>query len=285
MNINKVIHPNGDNLIYQESREINYVFSVGYRCNSVQFLRRFEMSKFSGPFDWMYIDLETSLINVHNQFESYLDDIVILNKNENKLINIRNKNFELINSDILKLYDSNIVYMDENYLKITLPINQNFTIANSNDLYEWSRICIFLHHDLISDNEVDKIKTRVDRLNKIMDKDKNKVMLFYISKIIESKTVDEQINEIYLLVKKYNIESNLVSILCTPNYDDDVKVIDNCFFIIKNVPDYTFQFENNKTDNNFEWLEYGMSGINFEKEYEIIKNNFDLSKLLTKEEI
>ena len=65
----------------------------------------------------------------------------------------------------------------------------------------------------------------------------------------------------------------------------DIKVIDNCFFIIKNVPDYTYQFENNKTDNNFEWLEYGMHGINFEKEYEIIKNNFDLSNLLNKEEV
>ena len=83
-------------------KEINYVFSIGYRCNSVQFLRRFEMSKFSGPFDWMYIDLETSLLNITNRFESYLDDIVILNKDENILINIWNKNFELIKSDILK---------------------------------------------------------------------------------------------------------------------------------------------------------------------------------------
>jgi hypothetical protein len=56
-------------------KEINYVFSVGYRCNSVEFLRRFEVSKFSGPFDWMYIDLETSLMNIHNRFEFYLDDI------------------------------------------------------------------------------------------------------------------------------------------------------------------------------------------------------------------
>jgi hypothetical protein len=266
-------------------KEINYVFSVGYRCNSVQFLRRFEVSKFSGPFDWMYIDLETSLMNIHNRFEFYLNDIVILNKNENKLINIKNKNFESINSDILKLYDSNISYMNEDYFKTTLPINQNFTIVNSSNLYEWNRICVFLHNNLMSDDEVNKLKIRIDRLNEVMDKDKSKVMLFHISKIIESKTIDEEINEIYSLVKKYNIESNLVSILCTPNYNDDVKVIDNCFFIIKNVPDYTSQFENNKTDNNFEWLEYGMYGINFEKEYEIIKNNFDLSKILTKEEI
>ena len=243
------------------------------------------MSKFSGPFDWMYIDLETSLLNITNRFESYLDDIVILNKDENILINIWNKNFELIKSDILKLYDCDISYRNENYLKTTLPINQNFTTISSNDLYEWNRICVFLHHDLNSNDEVNKIKIRADRLNQVMDKDKDNVMLFYISKIIESKTIDDEIDEICSLVKKYNIESNLVSILCTPNYDDDVKVIDNCFFIVKNVPDYTSQFENNKTDNNFEWLEYGMSGINFEKEYEIIKNNFDLSKLLTKEEI
>jgi hypothetical protein len=266
-------------------KEINYVFSVGYRCNSVQFLRRFEVSKFSGPFDWMYIDLETSLMNIHNRFEFYLDDIVILNKNENELINIKNKNFESIDPDILKLYNSNISYMNEDYFKTRLPINQNFTVVNSSDLYEWNRICVFLHNDLTSDAEVNKLKIRIDRLNEVMDKDKNKVMLFYISKIIESKTIDEEINEIYSLVKKYNIESSLVSILCTPNYNDDIKVIDNCFFIIKNVPDYTHQFENNKTDNNFEWLEYGMHGINFEKEYEIIRNNFDLSNLLNKEEV
>jgi hypothetical protein len=243
------------------------------------------MSKFSGPFDWMYIDLETSLMNIQNRFESYLSDIVILNKSEDKLINIKNKNFELINSDILNLYNSNISYMNEDYFKTNLPINQNFTIVNSSDLYEWSRICVFLHNDLTSENEVNKLKTRIDRLNEVVDKDKNKVMLFHISKIIESKKIEEEISEIYSLVKKYNIESNLVSIICASNYNDDIKVIDNCFFIIKNVPDYTSQFENNKTDNNFEWLEYGMNGINFEKEYEIIKNNFDLSNLLNKEEV
>jgi hypothetical protein len=243
------------------------------------------MSKFSGPFDWMYIDLETSLLNITNRFESYLNDIVILNKDENKLINIKNKNFQLIKTDILELYDFDISYMNENYLKTTLPINQNFTTINSNDLYEWNRICVFLHHDLILESEVNKIKIRIDRFNEVMDKDKDKIMLFYISKIIESKTIDQEIDEICSLVKKYDIQSTLVSILCTPNYDDGVKVIDNCFFIIKNVPNYKTQFENYKTDNNFEWLEYGMNGINFEKEYDKIKNNFDLSSLLNKEEV
>ncbi len=264
---------------------INNIFSIGYRCNSVQFLRRFEMSKFSGPFDWMYIDLETALINISNEFEHYLNDIVIINKSENKFVNLYKKNIDSIKQDITELYNDEISYMNENYLKITIPINQNFNIVKTNDLYKWDRICVFLHHNMEKNDEIEKIKIRIDRFNEVIKNDKTKVMLFYISKIIEDTDVKLEIENICSLVKKYNIESNLVSIICTPNQNDEVIHIDNCFFMIKNVPNYSYQFNKYKSDNNFEWLEYGMEGINFEKEYEIIKNNFDLSNLLNKEEV
>ena len=65
-----------------QKKEIKYSFSIGYRCNSVQFLRRYNMSKFSGPFDWMYIDVDSSIQNIKNEFERYLNDIVLLNKSE-----------------------------------------------------------------------------------------------------------------------------------------------------------------------------------------------------------
>jgi hypothetical protein len=265
--------------------EINNIFSIGYRCNSVQFLRRFDMSKFSGPFDWMYIDLESALININNKFESYLNDIVIINKSENKFINLYGKNFDSVKEDITKLYNDDISYMNEDYVKTTLPINQNFNIVKTNDLYKWDRICVFLHHHLENNDEVEKIKTRVSRFNEVIQNDKTKVMLFYISKIIDGSDVRSEIDKICYLVKKYNIESNLVSIICIPNQDDEVIEIGNCFFIVKNVPDYSYQFDTYKTDNNFEWLEYGMEGINFEKEYDIIKDHYDLSNLLTKEEV
>ena len=260
-------------------KEINYVFSIGYRCNSVQFLRRFEMSKFSGPFDWMYIDLESALFNINNLFESYLNDIVILNKEESKIINIYNKNYNIIKDEIIDLYNSEISYMNENYYKTTLPINQNFTEVNSKNIYDWERICVFLHHNLNSIKEINKIKNRIDRFNNIMKNDNQKVILFYISKILENKSTNEEIDNILFLVKKYDIKANLVLILCTPNEEDEIRIVDNCYFLIKKVPSYLNQYNEFKTDNNFQWVEFGMQGINFENEYEVIKKYFDLSNL------
>jgi hypothetical protein len=61
-------------------------------------------------------------------------------------------------------------------------------------------------------------------------------------------------------------------------------MIDNMLFIIKKVPGYQEQYETYETDNNFEWLEWGMQGLNFDKEFEIIEKYYQFN-LAYKEEV
>lgn len=63
---------------------INFIFSIGYRCDSVDFLKKFNLRKFSSPFDFLFIDFETSLKIINNNFDDFLHDIILFNKNEKK---------------------------------------------------------------------------------------------------------------------------------------------------------------------------------------------------------
>lgn len=216
------------------------------------------MSKFSGPFDWMYIDLDSSLINIRDKFSNYLSDISIQK-------------------------DSSLTYMGQNYSETILPINTRFTERNSNDVYDWERICVFLHHDLSKQEEIEKINVRIDRFNEIMDLSPEKIMLVYISKILNSP--EREMESIIEKVEEYGIKSYAVFVLCSSETAEYNKMVGNCLFIFKNVPNYSFQYEQGRAENEFEWAEWGMQGINFDKECEIVKSYFDMSNLISKDEI
>ena len=48
---------------------INYIFTLGYRCYSTDFIEIHKLRKMSGPFDYLYIDFETSLKIINNNFD------------------------------------------------------------------------------------------------------------------------------------------------------------------------------------------------------------------------
>lgn len=49
---------------------INYIFSAGFRCYSPDTLKEFGLRPFSGPFDYLFIDIESvfTLINKKMSF-------------------------------------------------------------------------------------------------------------------------------------------------------------------------------------------------------------------------
>lgn len=261
-------------------KEIKYSFSIGYRCNSVQFLRRYNMSKFSGPFDWMYIDIDSAVKNIKEKFEFYLKDIVIMNKNEAILKLLYNNKTVDVNKDILDFFDQSPIYMKHDYKNQILPINQNFTEVKSNDIYNWDKICIFLHHNLNNDSELNKIEKRISFFNEVSSNYYENTLLFYISKIINKNDIKKEVKRLTNLYLKLDIKYQFVSILCCVDVEDTHYKFENFLFIIKNVPDYNKQYEIYETDNNFEWLDYGMIGINYDKEYDIIKEYYDFSSLI-----
>ena len=142
--------------------KLNFIFSVGYRCNSVDFLKRYNLRQYSGPFDYLFIDLETSFQIINNKFDNFLNDIIVFHKNQKKLELVYNKNTSECENKFYELIKNDIGYMAHNYNNNLLFINQNYIEKNklSHNLYDWNRECIFLHHNLLDTNIYNKLKIR-----------------------------------------------------------------------------------------------------------------------------
>lgn len=249
--------------------EINFIFCIGFRCYSVEFLKKYELRKISGPFDYLFIDIETSFKILNNNFNNFLYDIVLFNKSTKNIKLYYNKNTNEINNNLYKLLKKrNIFYMAHNYNYNNLLINQNYINNNllSNNLYDWTNICVFLHHNIVDNNIYNIIKMRCERFINISNIYKDNICLFFITKIISCNNIKDYIKDIINMKNNYNIYYYLIIIICSDNNDEEHYYYDNekCLFIIKKVDSYEYQYTNYKTDNN----------LNYDKEYEIILKYF-----------
>lgn len=227
------------------------------------------MRKFSGPLDYLYIDFETSLKSISEKFENYLSDIVVYNRYEKKIELHYKKNTTKINDKFYKLLDNkNICYMADNYNYYFLLFNQNYINESelSENLYDWTSLCIFHHHNILDNNIYNLINARIQRFNTIYDKYNETTCLFFISKIINN--CKDYIDNLIEIKKKYNINCAIIFIINCDNIEKDnhfYDYINNCLFIIKKVDNYHTQFYNTRTDNN----------LNYENEYNIMLTYFD----------
>ena len=250
---------------------INFIFSIGYRCYSVDFLNFFKLRKMSSPFDYLYIDLESSLKIINNNFDDYLCDIILFNKNQQKVELFYKKNTNEINNNFYKLLENNIGYMAHNYNYVNLLFNQNYLdIFNLNqNLYFWNKICSFHHHNILDNNIYNSIKKRCERFNNILDNYNETTALFYITKIVNCINIVDYMNKIIELKQKYSINCFIIIIINCDNIEDNhyYNEADKCLFIIKKVENYENQLSKNKLDNH----------LDYKKEYDIILKYFTLN--------
>ena len=68
---------------------------------NLDFLNNYKLRKMSSPFDYLFIDFETSLKIIHNNFDDYLHDIILFNKNTRHIELFYKKNTNEINKKIL----------------------------------------------------------------------------------------------------------------------------------------------------------------------------------------
>jgi len=249
---------------------INYIFSIGYRCYSSDFLNIYKLRKISGPFDYLFIDFETALKIINNNFNNYLDDIILFNNKTKNIELFYRKNTHEINTNFYKLLENNIGYMEHNYDANNLLFNQNYLddILNNN-LYNWNTICSFPYHNILDNNIYNTIKKRCERFIDIINNNNETTSLFYITKIINCNNIIDYMNEIIKIKKKYNIECIIIIIINCDNIEDSnyYNDIDKCLFIIKKVEDYKTQASKYETDNN----------LNYKKEFNIISNYFNFN--------
>lgn len=253
---------------------INFIFSIGFRCYSPDFLKQHNIRNISGPFDYLFIDIETAFDNINNNFDLFLNDIVVVNKN--KKINKIYYSDKKINKQLLDFTENkDIGYMSHNYNNSSLIINQNFINNTPSNLYNWDRICIFHHHNITEKSTYDIVYKRVNIFKNIYKNRKKDMCLFYITKVVETGNIEQYQKNIYDMKKQYNINCYIIIIICSDKLDDYYTFENDILFIIKKVNDYTYQYHNGHgTDNN----------LNYDKEYNIIKKLFDL-ELMSYEQI
>jgi len=236
--------------------EIEYIFSAGFRCYSPDTLKSYGLRPFSGPFDYLFIDIESVFKLINIKMGNFLNNIINYNKNKQLKYNLSTLN-ELNNKDVC--------YMRHNYNNIDLRINTNFLdeILAPN-LYDWDKICVFLHHDVCNKEISESIRKRVDRFNKIMEFHYDKTCLFHITKILTIPDIQEYMNNMIRLKLLYSIHSYIIIIVCCDTLEDSHYFKENILFIVKKVEPYSTQMTQvHGTDNN---LDYG-SEINIMKQF------------------
>jgi len=249
---------------------IDFIFSIGYRCNSSDFLKKYQLRSMSGPFDYMFIDIETAFDIIYDDFKNFLTNIVVVNKN-NKTKELY-YNAKSIDQRIHTILDKNIRYMRHDYNNTNLIINQNYIDKTHSNIYEWNRICIFHHHDIRGKITYDTIQKRVNRFKDIYENKIYQKCLFYITRIVDTNHMESYKNIVRALKKQKHIDCYIIIIICSDRFDDDYAFEDDILFIIKRVESYDQQLKKYHVDNDINF-----NYINFDKEYSIIKKIFHLN--------
>lgn len=258
--------------------EINFIYTIGFRCVSPNFLSKYKLIRYTSPFDWIYVDFETALSEISSEFSTYLSDIVAINKSKKSLELFYPNNFSNPCEKIYKLLDKNIYYMGYCYNNVTLIINQNYLDDTlDGNIFNWERELIFLHEDIREKEVYDKVYKRCSGLIKVIKKDPEKVLLLHISRIIPREiNIDNLIEKMMNIIEKYKICTYFSIILCCENEDDSCKLINKCLFIIKKVPKYAEQIRLGlKTDND-------VSTYNYDNEFSIMNKYYDFNNLKSK---
>lgn len=250
---------------------INFLYSIGYRCYSVDFLNNFKLRKMSSPFDYLFIDFESSLKIINNNFDDFLNDIILFNKNRQHVQLFYKKNTSEINQKFYELLQNNIGYMAHNYNGNDLLFNQNYLDDSklNNNLFYWNKICSFHHHNILDSNIYTTIKNRCENFKNIYHKYNETTALFHITKIINCKNIAEYMDYILELKKQNNIKCILIMIITCDNIEDSeyYNEVEKCLFIIKKVENYDTQYAKYQTDNN----------LNYKKEFNTISKYFTLN--------
>ena len=247
--------------------EIEYIYSIGHRCNCPDFLKYYNLRNISGPFDYLYVDIETCFDNIQNNFKLFFSDIVCFFKKEN-ILSIHNSK-QQINKKLNILVESDkVYYIAQNYYNTHLVINQNYINNVSNDLYEWDRICISTHHNFIDNKTHKMIKERADIFMDIYNRFFEKMILFHFTKINEDNELDRYKKYVFDLKNKYMIKSYIVIIVHSSSIEESHYFENNILFIVKKVNSYKVQLETKGIDNN---------RLKYKKELEILNKYFKLN--------
>ena len=223
---NKIIHKlfeHNYELIYQNHSDFTFklkiesnkktitdIYSIGYRCNTDDLMKKLNIRHYSSPFSYMVIDYKSVFKYIYNNFEDFFDIIYLNNKDKNDEI------YELSNQ---KFYNYN--WYDTfwyNDLYINKSCLNNKHIQNVPD---WPDVCIWNHHNINDINVKDTINKRIKRLYNSLHNRSTSTLLIYINKITKNITYDK--TELLDFIEKN--PCNLLFIQPLYNYNNELEHI------------------------------------------------------------
>ena len=247
--------------------EINYVFHIGGRCQSLAFLQDNNLLTGYNCFSGTYLSFKTAIDIIKNNFNDFENNIVKFNiselKNDNdnikfirchdysdeKIVNIKN---------ILKENDFNFFFKKNYYYYADYCINLKYTDIENltiNDLFYWKNNYLVLPNtDYSSDVQIDTFNRRKERFKNCLENNNSeKILLVFMDTLTIDSDVDKKINNV---IDIYTIQYNLFYII--PIYNDNEKNMNNEKITkINNITFYTIYFEslefqkiNNPNDDN-----------------------------------
>jgi hypothetical protein len=264
-------------------KSINFLLGIGERCNNKSVRKSRNILSFTTPFDNHIFDIGTSLEIINKKFINFLSDWVLIKTSNNTKQLMYPLNTNEINKEIIKLkgnlmtnmeskWDNHHVYVNQNYLpKTELPTN----------IYFWEKLFISIHYDFTDENILKLFNDRILIFNNIYNNYKDKLALFYVTKLIDV-TIKDYLNKCINYKIKYSINTSLIIILNTSLFNINEKYIYNeendILIISRNIGTYESQmikypFDSNTKDGGFDIDTQYIEN----NELEIINNYFELN--------
>jgi len=140
---------------------INSIFTIGFRCNSDDFLKEFlKIRKYASPFSFMLIDIKTALSFIDNKFENYT------------------------NTDFIYYAKKTPYKFNKSTWDCHNFIHKYATIPDDCvDILDLDKVCIWNHHNLYDKNTITSFNTRSLHLLNCLSNSPNTMLLFYIEKL------------------------------------------------------------------------------------------------------
>lgn len=219
------------------------IYSIGRRCNAIEFLQKYKLFTECSPFDWEVVDFKTVIQMLKQDFKGYCDNIYLpwtgqLVRNVGKYPLPKEKGFT--------------------YLKIKLPRHRNFAVNLATvdvnhipkNIYNARTGLYFFHYDLKDPLVVQKKQKRIQRFLS----NKHKSVLFHIWTTLPEAKIKETKEYIVNLVG--SIGYRFIIVLCVESYKQLFEVDEThspkITFLCLRVPPLVQQLKTKPNENNID---------------------------------
>lgn len=246
--------------------EINYVFHIGERCNSLEYFKSNNLLSGMNCFSGTYTSFNSVIDIISNNFNNIENNIVRF-----KICDLGNKDNEGIvfarcydytdeqKEHITKLIKNSkwdFFFKENYYTNANFCVNLQYTDEENlkeNDLYFYkNKFCIFPNADYV-DADLERLERRTNRFKKCLtDMASSSILLIYMDKLTLDTDIDVKMNEV---IEIYKLPYNLFYIIPIYSHinnlsNEKIITVNNITFSVIYFPSLDIQKRDHPNDDN-----------------------------------